>query len=203
MVVKKHTKIVLVYGIVLSLMAIALLFVEKGQIVLLVNQNNNQVFDFFFKYCTYLGDGMFFVAFFILILLTKRKYALIVVGIGVVHGLIVSLFKRVLFSDAGRPITFFEDTSILHFVEGVSVHAHRSFPSGHTASAFALAVVLAFIYRKHVFLYVGLLAALLVAYSRMYILQHFYQDVVLGAVIGSLVSYVICMPYSKRLFSKE
>ena len=82
------------------------------------------------------------------------------------------------------------------------VHRHRpfvhqlgpvttthSFPSGHTATSFACAVVLASLApRLRVPLFV---LAALIAFSRLYNGDHFPLDVLAGALLGSLVGVVV------------
>jgi undecaprenyl-diphosphatase len=65
-----------------------------------------------------------------------------------------------------------------------ALHTH-SFPSGHAASSFACAVVLAaFVPRFRVALYV---LAALIAFSRCYVGVHYPLDVVAGALLGLLL----------------
>jgi undecaprenyl-diphosphatase len=67
---------------------------------------------------------------------------------------------------------------------------HGSFPSGHTATTFALACVLAWFFP----LWAAplLVLAALIGYSRVYVGVHFLSDVVAAAVIGT-ASAVICV----------
>ncbi|MCS6831963.1 MAG: hypothetical protein NZ521_00150, partial [Flammeovirgaceae bacterium] len=118
------------------------LFFEKGQIVWWANQHYHRVFDIFFKYVTFIGDGIIFAIVTIVVLIHRKKFTTKVILIGIFHGLLISLFKRVLFPGIDRPIVFFQHHPLLHFVDGVSVHSHFSFPSGHTATAFALATTI-------------------------------------------------------------
>ena len=81
-------------------------------------------------------------------------------------------------------------------VEGLKRATHRtrpdgsrdprnaSFPSSHAANAFALAMVLAARWRRGTVAF--LVAAALVAFSRMYLDRHFLSDVLCGAAIGVL-----------------
>ncbi len=63
-----------------------------------------------------------------------------------------------------------------------------SFPSGHTISAFAVAVPIAIVYP---FLAVPLLfAALSIAISRVVLGMHFLSDVLAGIALGSLLGYL-------------
>jgi hypothetical protein len=58
----------------------------------------------------------------------------------------------------------------------------KSFPSGHTAAAFAVATVLANRHPKQKWLYYGLATA--VGYARIRKSAHFPSDVIVGAAIG-------------------
>jgi membrane-associated phospholipid phosphatase len=68
-------------------------------------------------------------------------------------------------------------------------YAGFSFPSGHSSTAGALAAVLA--YGPRGFRLFGVLAALLVAASRVMIGVHFVSDVVAGFLIGCGISWLI------------
>jgi len=66
-----------------------------------------------------------------------------------------------------------------------------SFPSGHSITAFAVVVSVAFFYPV---LMAGLLfCALSVAVSRILLGMHFLSDVVAGAAIGSLLGYAAAL----------
>lgn len=67
---------------------------------------------------------------------------------------------------------------------------HGSFPSGHTATTFALAVVLAWHFPLWVLPLLGLAAV--IGYSRVYVGVHFLSDVVAAALIG-VVSAAVCL----------
>ena len=81
--------------------------------------------------------------------------------------LVVEGFKRAV--DRPRP-------------HGAHQRSNASFPSGHAASAFALAVVFARRWKRAAIAF-WLLAAI-VAFSRMYLDRHYLSDVVVAAVIG-------------------
>lgn len=88
--------------------------------------------------------------------------------------------------------------------ELVPVHRHvhmplsSSFPSGHTASAFAFATVVTSAHRELV-VPVGALAAL-VAYSRVYTGVHYPADVLIGSAVGTAVGSAVLLvwPMSRR-----
>lgn len=83
------------------------------------------------------------------------------------------------------------DNSLLHFVPNVDVHSFHSFPSGHTATMFCFAVLLSLLLRKRWISIVLLVLAVLVGYSRIYLLQHFLMDVAVGAAVGVIVTWAV------------
>lgn len=72
------------------------------------------------------------------------------------------------------------------FIEKLSVGGSPSFPSGHTADAFAFAAATAMVFKKWFILLPFLIWACLVGYSRMCLGVHFPSDVLAGALIGVL-----------------
>ncbi len=72
---------------------------------------------------------------------------------------------------------------------GVKPEAEPSFPSAHTANAFAFATTLSSYHRKFT---VAMFAwALLVGFSRIYLGLHYFTDVIGGAILGIVVSLVV------------
>lgn len=143
--------------------------------------------DFFFRYITHIGDGIFILALSVLFALRKKYFLSIGIIIGYLFsGLISQIIKRLL--NLPRPKAFFEAMGeSVYEVPGVEVHLSGSFPSGHTASAFALLMflILAMPGGNGIRIFL-LLAACLVGYSRVYLSQHFPVDVCAGAFIGIL-----------------
>ncbi len=69
------------------------------------------------------------------------------------------------------------------------VHANNSFPSGHSAVAFSLAVTVWLHNRKLGFFF--LVAAFLVGIGRMFANVHYLLDIIVGGLLGSLVAVVV------------
>lgn len=65
----------------------------------------------------------------------------------------------------------------------------RSFPSGHVTNNFALAVVFAWFFRRFGWLY--FIIAALVAWSRVYVGDHYPSDVLAAAAIGTVVGLLV------------
>jgi membrane-associated phospholipid phosphatase len=99
-------------------------------------------------------------------------------------GLIQGL-KHLVFTDALRPLAYFAASDVKwHLVVGLPIHEYNSMPSGHTGAAFFMFFWVAVLLRR---CFWGALAGLMavgVAYSRVYLFQHFPVDTLVGAVIG-------------------
>lgn len=76
-------------------------------------------------------------------------------------------------------------------VPGLDVHMKGSFPSGHTASVFALAIFLIIVLPYRWYSWLILLFACIVGYSRIYLSQHFPVDVWAGAMIGTFSGIMV------------
>lgn len=176
-------------GVVVLLLALSMI-VPKGQDVLWINGNHTGRLDLLMSLVTNLGDGMIFIPVILFLLFVRFQYALMAAVIGTAHGVLIAIAKQILFYGMPRPKSVL-DHSLLHFVPGVNVHAINAFPSGHTTTAFCLALFLALLINKKSATLLFVLLALLVGYSRIYLLQHFLVDVAAGAMLGSLTTCIV------------
>ncbi len=166
-------------------------FIPKGEVILFINDHHHIVMDRLFRYITYLGDGIMYLILFLLFLFVKFTHAIKVFVLAIVQTSIVTVFKQYLFDSLPRPKTYFDGQVSLNFVEGVVVYGYDTFPSGHTATAFALAALLALTFNKRLYLsFLLFISASLVAFSRVYLMQHFFIDVYIGAIIGVLCGLI-------------
>ena len=93
--------------------------------------------------------------------------------------------------DAPRPKLYFKDQlSRIHFVKGVEMLSVHSFPSGHTVTAFSLAVLFTYWSKNKARGAIFLLYAVIVGYSRMYLGKHYPSDVLGGAATGIGTAYL-------------
>lgn len=143
----------------------------------------------FFTFYTYLGDGVLaLLVFAVLIIFRKYLEATHILVAFLTSGIVAQVMKNI--THAPRPRAFFKPGFYSNFIEGVTQSGWTSFPSGHTTTAFALATVLALHARNKTWGILYLLLAIGEAYSRIYLGQHFLEDVVAGALIGVFFAIV-------------
>lgn len=166
----------------------------KAEIHLFSNQFHTLFFDQFFKFATYMGDGVVVIIAILIMAFFKVRYGLYALTGYLASGLITQLLKRLVFSDVSRPVKYFKDIAELYLVPGVEVHSTKSFPSGHTTTAFAFFACLAVLSHSRTAKLFMFVLALLTAYSRVYLSQHFLVDIFAGSIIGTATTYLL-RPY--------
>ncbi|MBI3219666.1 MAG: phosphatase PAP2 family protein [Bacteroidetes bacterium] len=164
------------------------LVIPKGEDVLFINGNHSELLDRFFSIITHLGAGHLLILILIVSLFIRFQFSLLTVAAWISHGVVCSIFKRVFFRHLDRPKQLI-DNQLLHFIPNVDVHAHFSFPSGHTATIFCICFLLSLGIKNRIATVLLMLVALAVGYSRIYLLQHFLMDVAAGATIGVVCTY--------------
>ncbi len=179
-------------GLFFFLLTSFLLLLVNGKAAIFISLNAWHPFwlNVFFINYTFVGDGIFAVALIgiFLFYFKKKQEGLALLYAFIVSGIIVQIIKNLVSSP--RPKLFFEPGQYLFFVDNISLSNNSSFPSGHTATAFAIATVLILLMKDKKWQLPVLVAAVLVGYSRIYLAQHFLADVLVGAVIGSLSGLV-------------
>jgi membrane-associated phospholipid phosphatase len=167
-----------------------LLYDSKAGSFLYLNAYHTQVLNIFFISYTNLGDGLFTIAIVLFLLATKRyEIAWQLLAAFVISGLIAQMLKYCVYSP--RPKEFFSQKEHIYLIDGITHTGTSSFPSGHTASIFALVTILALFTKNKKICFFYLMAAILVAYSRIYLSQHFLSDVLGGALIGVTVAMFV------------
>lgn len=194
------TQINLVY--VLIPLAVIVSFFPKGHLELWTNQFHNPVFDFFFFYWTHLGDAFLFVWLIPIVALKRLSYGIFMTISALLQALVIAICKKGIFKGAPRPAEFLQGVDF-HQVPGLNLHHWNSFPSGHTATAMGIATALMLIFHKdkslkNAFLVTGLL----VAFSRVYLMQHFYLDILVGSLVGIGCTWA-ARELTLRYFSKK
>ena len=87
-----------------------------------------------------------------------------------------------------RPTEYFKNNMSLHLVPGVDIHSYFTFPSGHATIAFATCTIFATLSKSQLSKLGFFFLALFAGYTRVYLSQHFLNDVFAGASIGTVTA---------------
>ncbi len=136
---------------------------------------------------THIGNGAVIALVFLLLVPFRKDLCIRAILAVILAGLFIT-FGKELFS-APRPASVLGDGI---FVMGPVLRGN-SFPSGHTATAFAAAFSLRGRVGQWV-LYSALTMAALVGISRIYIGVHFPLDVFFGSIIGLFAAFLVTGP---------
>jgi membrane-associated phospholipid phosphatase len=190
----KHYQMAVAFSTILCLLVGIFIYTYgKNESFLIINKYNSPEFDYVFRFWTYLGDGVIWVPLFIYILVWKRDFFLTALVALIICTILTHLLKRVIYPEEFRPIVVLKEQ--VRIIEGLHINRANSFPSGHTSTAFTLALLLAFLVRKGYAAFFFPLVAFFVGYSRVYLAQHFVTDVFAGMIVGIISSYLALIAY--------
>ncbi|MEL6975467.1 MAG: phosphatase PAP2 family protein [Bacteroidota bacterium] len=175
------------------LLLLPFIFLEKGTLVLYLNQFRTSFWDNFFINASILGNAICVPFAMLLVLRFRMKWVAIFVLSFLVQIILVLLFKKGFYAGALRPYLYFKHLGMgdmLTLIEGVKIRYVNTFPSGHTATIFFLTSFFALLSRNKTASWVLLGLGLIVGLSRVYLIQHFFIDVYFGILFGTLSSVV-------------
>lgn len=144
---------------------------------------SNPFLDTVMPFITHLGSGgILWIAVAVVMLISKkhRKTGItisvaLLLSLVVCNGILKPLVNRV------RP---YDMTSVELLIPKPM---GASFPSGHTSASFAAAIAIA-LSRNKIWVF-AVCAAVLIAFSRMYLYVHYPFDVLFGAILGALLAF--------------
>lgn len=143
---------------------------------------------------THLGDfGLFWILMTVVLLLYQKTRKIgIAVGIALFGSFVLNnlLLKNLVART--RPYEVIDGLRLL-----VNRAVDLSFPSGHSASSFAAAVVIARLLPKR-YGVAALILAGLIAFSRLYVGIHYPTDVLFGIVSGGLIGLLVAKFYERE-----
>lgn len=180
-----------------------LIFYSKADTFIIMNGFHTSLLTIIFQNITFCGDGLFIIIVFTIIMISFKKHR----DLGVVllisylsSGLLSQVIKQ--FVTSPRPSVYFESLHYAYYLDTFSNCriGFRSFPSGHTASAFAMVTVLTSYFKKRHVWALCLLFAVAIGYSRIYLAHHFLIDVLAGALIGVLLGTLSVLWFKKKRF---
>lgn len=172
--------------------AIAVWRTEQVPLHASVNQWHATWSDALLSVLTHLADGLVptLITLVLLFVGTWRTFLLLGLSTGL-SAIAVQVLKRQLFADHDRPVMYAHDMPLLHLVDGVTMNHHFSFPSGHATCAFAMCMAFAVMDRHAGHAPAWAFLAAVLAFTRVYLSQHFTEDVLAGAALGTLTGVLV------------
>lgn len=169
-----------------------LFFIEKGDVILFFNETRTDFWTTFFYYFTKVGEEWSYVLIALLFAYFINFRAAFSIALAGLFTSIVSFSLKTFFAHP-RPKTFFWKNGLLDQIalpQGYDLYQGlTSFPSGHTMSAFALFGLVALTISGRNFSgFCLFIIAFFIGFSRIYLFQHFFSDVFLGASLGFLIA---------------
>lgn len=176
--------------------------IGKQEAQLFANQFYSPFFDAFFFYSTKIVEWFSLIVLFIILLFKGAKYAFNGILIYGSTALITFTLKRLFFDHEHRP-TFNNDLFRLIPSEfGLNQLTNNSFPSGHTTAAFTLFCFVAIVVHRKSWGVLFGIVAVVIGYSRVYLSQHWFQDLLAGASIGTFFTFVFYYLFDKINYGK-
>lgn len=178
------------FALIVIAVLITRLTVSRQDAYFFINKLHTPAGDLLFPRITELGSVSGAVLISLLLLLVNRRTGTMMATAYLFTAAISFTLKAII--GFPRPHRYFASRlQEIYFVPGVSVLDNfRSFPSGHSVCAFTAATVLSYYAKNKYLSFLYLALAMLVGYSRMYMSQHFLEDVTAGATLGVFFSMV-------------
>jgi membrane-associated phospholipid phosphatase len=168
--------------------AVILCCTGKGEISLLINRRHHEGLDALFMIITYIGDGLAAIIVILLVMLVvSRYYAMLLSITFLLCAIIIHFIKE--YADTPRPRRFFENIKDIYYIKNLDIHSNYSFPSGHTAQAFGLFLIAAFMTGNKKIGFLFFVLAFLTGISRIYLMQHFFIDTYFGGLVGLIIAF--------------
>lgn len=173
-----------------------------------VNQAHTPFLDVFMWLATFIGDGIGTAVILLSMMFFFKScrnwwYVIAATVCTVAPALMIQVIKNIVQAD--RPLQAYLSTpELVRHLSFWDAPHHNSFPSGHSGAVFSMCAFLSMILPAHrMQLGLGLFfLALLVAYSRMYLAAHFYADIFVGSILGTLGA-ILCMALVCRVSNRS
>lgn len=186
-------------------LAFVYLYFGKIEGFMLLNANRNSVLDSCMPYITHLGDYISVLLVVLFLIIKKNKQAAwLLLTNSILITVLVQGLKLLIFPDSLRPQGYLPQFGLNpQTAPNLVMYFNNSFPSGHTAQGFTLFFSAAWLLKSIQFQYICTIIACMIGYSRIYLGQHFVEDVLVSALFSvpiNLLMYSIYEYYLKRPF---
>lgn len=187
--------------------SILLLICNRDVLFKTVNLHHTAFLDYFMRSITEVGDGIgttIILALMVVFFKSCRNWWFVLAAVfcNIAPALLIQGIKSLV--QAPRPLEYYKlditkDPTWVHIREQWPHLFYRSFPSGHSGSVFSMCCFISMILpsgwgRAGLALF---FVALLVAYSRMYLAAHFYLDIFVGSLLGT-IGTMFCFALMRR-----
>ena len=179
-----------------------------SQLFLFLNNLGSPAFDNFWIYLSYKESNIiFYLALLVFYFYSKSKkiklsevfYSLLFIAIMIA----IADQTANLFKDSFQRLRPCYNESLISFVRLVneSCGGKYGFFSAHASNSFSLAVFFGLLYKNRFryIIYISLLYASLISYSRIYLGVHFPLDILFGGVYGITIGLVVFRIYENKL----
>jgi membrane-associated phospholipid phosphatase len=186
---REHKAYFLTVGSFILTSLVLLFFIKKGDIVIFFSENRSDAWNMFFVFANKLGEEWtYLIGLLSLLFFKKIRYALFIFVTGTFTMLLSSGFKT-LFAHQRPKMWAANNDILLNFVPDVYVNVgYTSFPSGHTFSAFAIFGYFALVSKSPFLKVLFAICAILGGLARIYLSQHFLEDILFGGFLGILLA---------------
>ena len=187
------------YIVILCACLVLKLIFTRSEIYFAVNGVYSNWADYSAPYITDIGDGITIIIVSALLALFSYRNAFLLISSYAMTSVTAQILKYSF--NLPRPKAYFSnELEKIHFVKDLYVLSVHSFPSGHTVTAFSAAVVITYLGKNKMAAVLLLVVAIAVGYSRMYLSQHFFEDVLAGSAIGVMVTILWLSWIDRRKF---
>ena len=195
LLIRENRAFFILHTLLLVLGGYPLVVFDKVALFLQLNRFHLPCLDLFFYYITFLGSSTMYILFVATLAAMQLDNRILLTSVCSFMAMSVTVqgMKRIFFVDQLRPTALIPKDVPLHIVEGTVPEIHLSFPSGHAATIFTTVCLIHLLMpKKPVFLSIFLIfTAIVVAYSRLYLCQHFYRDIYVGAWVGTWTTVLV------------
>jgi len=170
-------------------------------VFLFLNTDGGALMDQFFKWVTWGAEGWVWIPYLAIVFGWFKKDAKLIVLNFLLSTLLTQIPKQFIWDTISRPIASGMPLNDIHTVPGVVMHAYNSFPSGHTATAFTLFLLTIYLFPTKWVFAIGAIFAMICAYSRVYLGQHFPMDLG-GGIIVAVMSVQLSIMIHQKISNK-
>ncbi len=191
-ILKDNRAFFIVFLLFVTGISALLLAYSKYDAQYLANGYYNTFFDYFFFYTSQIVEAIIGpIILLIVILTTNLKNGALMLIAYFTAGLVTQVLKKTIYDDVMRPNFLLEDLRLIPDYFELHNRTANSFPSGHTTAAFSMFLMLALISKNKSLGVLYAIIAVLIGYSRVYLSQHFFEDILVGSIIGVTVTLIL------------